>query len=177
MRITGGKYARRLIAVPKHDIRPAMDRMRESVFASLGDLEGLSFLDLFSGSGSIAIEAASRGAFPVELVERDRRKRQYIERNISMVEEEIVVHILPVEVYVRRAERPFDLIFLDPPFPYTRRGDLLSRIASSSLVEHETVVMIHYPSEDPLPATVGRMAEIDTRVYGRSLVRFYRTDG
>jgi 16S rRNA (guanine966-N2)-methyltransferase len=67
MRITGGKYRGRIVEVPKGtlEIRPAMDRMRESVFAVLGDLSGLSFLDLFSGSGIIAMEAASRGAYPL----------------------------------------------------------------------------------------------------------------
>ena len=74
MRITGGAYCGRIIELPESsmEIRPAMDRMRESVFAILGDLTGLSFLDLFSGSGIIALEAASRGAHPVVCVERDR---------------------------------------------------------------------------------------------------------
>ena len=66
-----------------------MDRMRESLFAILGDLSGLSFLDLFSGSGVVAIEAASRGAEPIVLVEMDRGKKETIEKNLSFVEEEI----------------------------------------------------------------------------------------
>ncbi|HOX18306.1 MAG TPA: RsmD family RNA methyltransferase, partial [Spirochaetales bacterium] len=64
MRVTGGSLAGRTLKVPKGplDIRPAMDRMRESVFAVLGDLSGMSFLDLFAGSGVLGLEAASRGA-------------------------------------------------------------------------------------------------------------------
>ena len=72
MRITGGELKGRIIKCPDGIIRPAMDRMRESVFAVLGPLNGASFLDLFSGSGTIAIEAVSRGASSVELVEKDR---------------------------------------------------------------------------------------------------------
>ena len=64
MRITGGTLCGRRIEMPDGIIRPAMDRMRESVFAILGDLSGRSFLDIFSGSGIIALEAASRGADP-----------------------------------------------------------------------------------------------------------------
>ncbi len=75
MRVTGGMYRGRRIDCPPGDIRPAMDRMRVSLFAVLGDLSGTSFLDLFSGSGVIGVEAASRGAAPVVLVERDARYR------------------------------------------------------------------------------------------------------
>jgi len=75
MRVTGGKYCGRTIEVFHGDleIRPAMDRMRESVFAVLGDLTGLSFLDLFSGSGIIGLEAASRGPSPSSASRRTGR--------------------------------------------------------------------------------------------------------
>jgi 16S rRNA G966 N2-methylase RsmD len=65
-----------------------MDRMRESVFAILGPLDGVSFLDLFSGSGVVGIEAASRGASRVVLVERDRKKRSVMEENAHIVWDE-----------------------------------------------------------------------------------------
>ena len=74
MRITGGILKGRVIKCPDGVIRPAMDKMRESVFAILGDLSGKSWLDLFSGSGTIAIEAASRGAGEVSLCEKDKVK-------------------------------------------------------------------------------------------------------
>ena len=74
MRITGGKLKGRIIKCPDGVIRPAMDRMRESVFQIIGDLSGKSWLDLFSGSGTIAIEAVSRGASDVELCEKDKIK-------------------------------------------------------------------------------------------------------
>ena len=76
MRITGGIYRGRRIVCPPGIIRPAMDMMRESLFSILGPLEGMSFLDLFSGSGCVGIEAASRGASLVHLVEKDRQKRE-----------------------------------------------------------------------------------------------------
>ena len=76
MRITGGLLGGRRINIPEGVIRPAMDRMRESVFAILGDLTGVSFLDIFSGSGIIALEAASRGATYIEAVEMDQIKRK-----------------------------------------------------------------------------------------------------
>ena len=87
MRITGGKLKGRTTVVPggKMAIRPAMDRMRESIFDIIGpDLEGKSFLDLFSGSGTIAIEAVSHGAARVSLCEMDRAKASTVLKNVSI---------------------------------------------------------------------------------------------
>ncbi len=71
MRITGGTIRGRRVVCPPGVIRPAMDRMRESMFSILGPLDGFSFLDLFTGSGLVGLEAWSRGARPVVLVEKD----------------------------------------------------------------------------------------------------------
>ena len=119
MRITGGKYRGRTIDVEKGslEIRPAMDRMRESVFAILGDLTGLSFLDLFSGSGILALEAASRGASPVACVEKDLDKFPALLKNVSIAEERIECHSMPVERFLLRNHRPFSIVFCDPPLP------------------------------------------------------------
>lgn len=90
MRITGGKLKGRTTEVPggKMAIRPAMDRMRESIFDIIGpELEGKSFLDLFSGSGTIAIEAVSHGAASVSLCEMDRAKAKTVLKNVAMTEE------------------------------------------------------------------------------------------
>ena len=81
MRITGGVLRGRKIDCPAGIIRPAMDKMKESVFSILGDIEEHSFLDLFSGSGSIALEASSRGANPVVLVEKDKIKFNTIKKH------------------------------------------------------------------------------------------------
>ena len=85
MRITGGLYRGRTILCPPGEIRPAMDRMRESLFSILGDISQAPFLDLFSGSGLVGIEAASRGAQPVHLVELDAGKKATILKNIQFV--------------------------------------------------------------------------------------------
>jgi 16S rRNA (guanine(966)-N(2))-methyltransferase RsmD len=94
-----------------------MDKMRESVFACLGDLSGLSFLDIFTGSGIIAIEAASRGASYIEAVEQDKLKRKTLLDNVSVAPVRINCRFMPAELYVKRAKNTFDIIFLDPPFP------------------------------------------------------------
>ena len=174
MRITGGSYCGRRIICPPGVIRPAMDRMRESMFAILGDLAGLSFLDLFSGSGIVGIEAASRGADPVWLIERDRKKRKTIDRNVDFVESEVVLRMMPVEAFVRKPPRPFDLIYFDPPFVFRRKTALLESAWDSGILTRDGRLLIHAPGEDPMPDTVGGFGLYDRRAYGRSILSFYR---
>jgi 16S rRNA (guanine(966)-N(2))-methyltransferase RsmD len=151
-----------------------MDRMRESVFATLGDLSELSFLDLFSGSGIIALEAASRGAVPVEAVEKDPIKRKTLLENVAMSPVRINCHFMAVELYVRRAkdQRSFDLIFCDPPFPYSFKWDLVKVIADSPLMGSASRLVIHRPREDR-PPSFACLTLQQTKEYGRSVVDFF----
>lgn len=179
MRITGGSLKGRRIQVPAGalEIRPAMDRMRESVFAVLGDLTGLSFLDLFSGSGIIGIEAASRGADPVVCVEKDREKFPILLKNVSIAPRRIECHSMPVERFLLRNSKSFSIIFIDPPFPYAFRHQLLEKLADSSTVSSGSFVLLHHPREDRLPERIDRLELADERIYGRSIVKFYRATG
>ncbi len=176
MRVTGGIYSGRLVKCPKGIIRPSMDRMRESVFSILGNLEGLSFLDMFSGSGIIGIEAASRGAEPVVLVEKDFIKKNVIKENISFVESEISLRLMSVERYIQcMPDGSFNLIFLDPPFPRQKKRELIYKIGESELLKENGRLMIHYPQEDNLDEEQFEKFDlIDERKYGRSIVLFYR---
>lgn len=178
MRITGGKLKGRNIKCPDGIIRPAMDRMRESVFAIIGNLEGKSWLDLFSGSGTVAIEAASRGAKSVQLCEKDRIKIKTILDNVSITEKELDVkigcHFMAVELFLKRCKDTFDFIFFDPPFPYKYRLDLLKTVDKNNLLNPNGTVLIHYPEEDALPDRIGNLVLKDKRIYGRSIVNFYQ---
>jgi 16S rRNA G966 N2-methylase RsmD len=151
-----------------------MDRMRESVFAALGDIGGLSFLDLFSGTGIIALEAASRGAFPVEAVEADPLKRKTLLANVSIAPRRIRCRFMAAELYVKRAKKNFHLIFCDPPFPYRFKWELVRNIALSPLVSSETRLLIHRPREDFHDEPVDFLVKEGSREYGRSVVDFFR---
>lgn len=177
MRITGGELKGRYTKCPDGVIRPAMDRMRESVFAILGDLTGKSFLDLFSGSGTIAIEAVSRGAERVVLCEKDKIKIKTVLENVKMTEDEmnkkIECHFMPVELMLKRTKTPFDIIFCDPPFPYKFHQDLIQTVSDNNLLTENGVVLIHRPSEKDMPEVIGKLKKKDLRIYGRSIVDFY----
>ena len=175
MRITGGIYRGRIVKCPPGEIRPAMDRMRESLFSILGDLSNRSFLDLFSGSGLVGIEAASRGAEPVHLVEMDKGKRKTIEQNISFVESDIQLFMMPVQRFFSLAKQDYDIVYADPPFPLKDKTALVQTIAHKQMIAPDGLFIIHYPSEEKAlwPSHFENMDFIDERNYGRSLLRFY----
>ena len=173
MRITGGRYRGRTVFCPKGEIRPAMDRMRTSLFSILGPLDGLSFLDLFSGSGLVAIEAASRGASELDLVEKDFGKKATILRNLSWVEQKARLHMADVRIFLKRTEQRWDLIYADPPFPMEKKLEILELIDQRRLLSPGGSLLMHYPGEETYPEQVGALKRYDFRTYGRSHVVFY----
>lgn len=128
----------------------------------------------FSGSGIIALEASSRGAHPVVCVERDRAKFPILLKNVSIAERHIECKAQPVELFLARNRESFDLVFLDPPFPYAYRLDLLKVIAKKESLKPGGRLLIHFPREDRLPDSIASLRLEDERRYGRSFMRFYR---
>lgn len=173
MRISGGTLRGRSVECPPGTIRPAMDRMRESMFAILGDIAGLSFLDLFSGSGLVGLEAYSRGAGPVVLVERDAGKRRTILANLTDLDPAPRLIVAPVERFLVRNRSSFDIVYLDPPFAYRYKRDLLLRVGTGRAVAEGTRVLIHAPDSESLPESAGGLQRIDQRRYGGSKLSFY----
>jgi 16S rRNA (guanine(966)-N(2))-methyltransferase RsmD len=148
--------------------------MRESMFSILGDLNGLSFLDLFSGSGLVGLEAWSRGAGPVLLVEKDRGKKRDILKNIADLSPAPTLRIEPVERFVARNHTAFDVIYLDPPFAYRFKADLLSRIAVSPSVHDRSRILLHAPRQEQFSQESTGLTVEDRRDYGGSSVTFFR---
>jgi 16S rRNA (guanine966-N2)-methyltransferase len=123
VRVVAGRFGgRRLQAPPGRGTRPTSDRVREALFSTLGPLDGARVLDLFAGSGALAIEALSRGAASALLVERDPRTVAVIRANLEALglgAPEATVHAGPARAALRSASArgdTYDLIFLDPPY-------------------------------------------------------------
>ena len=130
MRVVAGEFkGRRLVAPRGRHTRPTADKVREALFSMLGDVSGLRVLDLFAGSGALGIEAISRGAGETVFVERDRRAIDAIHRNLRAVGANAAVLEGDAPTVVRQDQRPFDLVFCDPPY------DSASRLAGP-LAEH-----------------------------------------
>ena len=178
MRITGGKYLRRQIICPPGIIRPAMDMMRESMFSILGDITGCSFLDLFSGSGCVAIEAASRGASPIHLVEMDLGKKATIEKNLSFVEEDHRLYTMDVMRFLPTSRIRYSIVYADPPFPMEEKIKILESVALHHAVKDGGLFIIHIPREERKlwPDEKDGFRLTDERKYGRSMLLFYRPE-
>lgn len=122
MRIIAGTWRSRLVdAPPGSSVRPTADRTREALFSMLqsrlGTFEGLSVLDLFAGSGALALEALSRGAASAILVDHDRSARETAEANIARLHANDRAEVLPYDATrLPHAPHAFDLIFIDPPY-------------------------------------------------------------
>ena len=131
MRIVAGTFKGRRLAAPRGArTRPTADRVREALFAMLGDVGGARVLDLYAGSGALGIEALSRGADSAVFVERDAQALAAIERNLGAVGAEATVVRQDVLRFLARADGAFDLVFCDPPYDSAARvaGPLADRL-------------------------------------------------
>jgi 16S rRNA (guanine966-N2)-methyltransferase len=183
LRIIGGKArGRKIRSVPGDTTRPITDKVREALFNIIGpDIQGASFLDLFAGTGSVGIEALSRGAEIVYFIERSRRPIAIIRENLSLtgLEERAVVVQADAFAYLEHPiPHTFDYVYIAPPQykslwckalqSIDLRGDWLSKDAW-------VIVQIHpveyLPIGDELP--IHNLAEFDQRHYGSTLLVFY----
>lgn len=174
MRVTGGIYGGRTVRCPPGEIRPSMDRRRESLFAILGNLEEHSFLDLFAGSGVVGIEAASRGASPVLLIEKDRGKKRIILENLTIVKTDISLWMMDVKRYIDTAKTKWNIIYADPPFPFTGREEIIMQIDKKNILTEDGIIIMHHPSSDKWEDQIGSFECIDVRKYGESVLSFFR---
>ncbi len=157
VRIIGGALRGRRLAVPDlPGLRPTPDRTRETLFNWLGPLHGLRALDLFAGTGALGLEACSRGAEAVVLVERDARACTALERLAQdwRLENVAVIRADALEWLDRRGREhaPFDLVFLDPPFDADLLDSTLARLQTGAFLAGDARVYAEYPAGRPAPA-------------------------
>jgi 16S rRNA (guanine966-N2)-methyltransferase len=155
VRIVGGQWrSRRIRFEAAPEVRPTPDRIRETLFNWLqGDVVGARCLDLFAGSGALGLEAASRGASEVVLVERDRRVLRTLE---AAVEELGATTVRVVEAdafaFLAGAATPFDLVFLDPPFAKGWQAELCTLLATRGWLAPHASIYVECPARDGAPA-------------------------
>ena len=176
--IAGSARGARLKAVPGDSTRPILDRVKEALFSIIGaDIYEARFLDLFAGTGSVGIEALSRGAEHAVFVERDRRAAATIRDNLKRARLEPRATVLGRDVFAclkRPPDQRFDFVFAAPPqYLGLWRKTLLALDANDAWRDRDCVVIVQIdPSElEDLPLT--RLQETDRRVYGRTMLLFY----
>ena len=180
MRIIAGDLARRSLITPKgNNTRPTTDRVREALFQhlELGRLDGgfrdLRVLDLFAGSGALAIESISRGAAAATLLESDKRALNAIRANVTTLglAERTTVISGRLPRALRRVRGEFDLIFADPPYSLAPLEELAVDLARLSS-EGALLVYEHGAREEPRP--MAGWSAPESRPYGETAVTFYR---
>lgn len=176
-RIIGGALGgRRIAAPPGAGTRPTSDRVREAIFSALEariELDGVHVLDLYAGSGALGLEAASRGAARVVLVEHDRRAAATIRRNVADLELDGVVTVAAraVSAVLDGPPADADLVFLDPP--YDVGEDVLAGVLAALAAAHltpEAVVVVERSSRSPEPTWPPGVHRTGDRTYGETRV-------
>jgi 16S rRNA (guanine966-N2)-methyltransferase len=131
MRVIAGRAGGIRLDVPKTDVRPTMDRVKAAIFSSLGErVIGARVLDLFAGTGALAIEALSRGAASAMLVESNKRAVAAIENNFLKTGIEGRIRAQDVFDFLTHAStaETYDLIFADPPYDKSKLGDSFTKL-------------------------------------------------
>ena len=182
-RIIGGTAGGRRIATPRGaSTRPTSDRVREALFSAVeswcGSLSGLRFLDLYAGSGAVGLEAWSRGAGVVTLVEQDRRTAALITgnaRTLGFTRADVVA--APVAAALRTPPvAPYDVVFSDPPYPLEEgalAADLASLVAHGWLVP-DALVVVERSARSPEPTWPAGIERTRERRYGETVLWYGR---
>ena len=183
MRVVAGKWGGRTIRAPRGiSVRPTTDRVREAVFSMLGDdAEGSVVLDLFAGTGAMAIEALSRGAAGAVLVESSPAALGALRANLASLEAEGAV-CLPLDYReaVRRLSakgRTFDLVFLDPPYGKGLVGLSAGLLSRAGILAPGAVVVAERASRDPVETLPAGWRERAERRYGDTRITLYDIPG
>lgn len=181
MRVISGKAkGRRLIGPKGGAVRPTADRIKESLFNILPrDLSGMKILELFAGTGNVSIEALSRGAENVLLVDASERSARIIRENLQRLElkNRAQLWVMPVRralKAVARQGQKFDLIFLDPPYDQKLVGRSLELIASVDPLYPSAVVVAEHSVREAVKSSYGFLSLNDQRRYGDTLLSFFR---
>ncbi len=174
MRVIAGRFGGRELVSPRgRGTRPTSDRVREALFSILGDVSGARVLDLFAGSGALAIEALSRGAAEATLVESGAAAAQAISRNLRALGAVARVDRRPALRFLeaaRRDARQYDLVFLDPP--YSHAGALGPRLAPALAPVLASGARVVAESDRRQPLALD-LELLDERLYGDTLIRIH----
>jgi 16S rRNA (guanine966-N2)-methyltransferase len=171
LRITGGELGGRRIRAPKGSkVRPTTERVREAVFSILGDVTGARVLDLFCGTGALAIEALSRGAAEATLVDTHPKAARENVEALELTDRARVVRSDAVRFLGRADGGSYDLLLCDPPYRLADRlAADLEPLIRGALAESGRA-MIESSPDNPLQMDLPLLTE---RSYGDTLVRIY----
>lgn len=180
MRVISGSAKGRILTGPKSDrIRPALDKVKQAIFNILWEIQGKTVLDLFAGTGSIGIEAISRGAAHCTFVDLSREALNLVKKNLEKCGLEMYAKIFkfkipPIPPRIKgEAEEGFALIFVDPPYDNNLVNPTLLEIARENLLAPDGIVVVEHSPREPIKKETG-LRLVDQRKYGQTLISFLK---
>lgn len=180
MRVVAGEAKGRILKSPRGlETRPATNKIKEAIFDILGPRTKDAYvLDLFAGSGSLGIEALSRGARETIFVDVSPQATDTIKKNLKTLRWEPRAKVLCVKsgaAIKNLADRKqrFDIIFSDPPYSQRISTQILEELSTSDMLAVEGVVVTRFRKDEEVPDTVARFRAIVRKTYGDSKVVFW----
>ncbi|MBO0449576.1 16S rRNA (guanine(966)-N(2))-methyltransferase RsmD [Enterococcus sp. MJM12] len=183
MRVVAGEYGgRKLKSLPGDNTRPTTDKVKGAIFNMIGPFfDGGTCLDLYSGSGGLAIEAISRGMAHAYCVERNFKAMQVIKDNVAITKEPEKFTLLKkdakhaLDQFIAE-EKQFDLILLDPPYAKQQLIAELEAMVKNNLLTNQAVVVCETAKEVILPIQIANLNQIRQQNYGITSVTIYRNE-
>lgn len=185
MRIISGSARGKIIEAPEGlDTRPVTDKIRQALFNIWQfDIPQSRFLDLFSGSGSMGLEALSRGAKDVVMVEKSKNAADVIRRNLKACHfENKNAQVCQQDVFevldnLNRQGRQFDIVYLDPPYTVDEIfHPVMEKAASSKVLDDDGVLVIRTKKEKQMHDQYGDLKKFREKSWGISTAHFYRRE-
>jgi len=171
MRIISGKArGTKLYTLKGETTRPTLDRVKESLFNIIqNDIVGSSFLDMFSGSGAIGLEAASRGAKEVILCEKNKEAISVIKKNIEKTHLDIKLYEMPYEKMLESLNEKIDIVYIDPPYKTDLAYESVKRMLDLDLLGSESLIIVETDEEERVIKQIDELEIeiINKRKYGR----------
>ncbi len=175
---------RRLASFKGLDIRPTSDRVREAIFDLLGhDFSGEKVLDLFAGTGSLGIEAISRGAAWALFIDHSPKAMELIGKNLKLCGLEAQGFALRKDLlrgFPRRhrlLEEKMDLVFVDPPYRKSMILPVLEGLSHLKILESPSTLVAQSEQREVLPPRVRSLQMVKSRIYGETRITLYRHEG
>ncbi len=190
MRVISGKFKGKEILPPPENVelRPTSDKVREALFDTIRMyLEGRTFLDLYAGSGAVGIEALSEGAALSAFVEKNSNSLRILKKNIAIfglkkdviiVKKDVLLLMKNPDKLLKKTERPFDFVFLDPPFPLKIAGVTVSLLANSPFIHEQSWIIAEHSAEEKLPREFDGekpLRKFKEKRYGKVVLSYYGT--
>ena len=185
MRITGGQVkGRRLASLKGLDIRPSSDKVREAIFDIIGqEITVFQVLDLFAGTGSLGLEALSRGASRALFIDNSQQSVGLIKKNLILCGYESSGSILKKDLTrglpwkYSLMKKKYNLVFFDPPYGKDLIPPLLRELIEREILAPSSCVVAESSKVDILPATLGKLQLVTTRIYGETKIGIYHYGG